>query len=137
MTATTAKRPKPRPLSPHLQIYRPQLTSTLSILHRMTGVALSLGLPLFVAWLVVIAMGAETYTKFQAWLGSPLVLVFLAGWSFCFFYHLANGVRHLLWDAGFFLALDKVYATGRIVIGVSVLLTLGAWAMIGRTLGWF
>ena len=88
------------PLSPHLQVYRPQITSVLSILHRATGVSLSLGLIVLVYWLLSLASGPETYAQVQTTLDSGLLKTFYAGWTFCFFYHLANGVRHLIWDLG-------------------------------------
>ena len=89
-----------RPLSPHLQVYRPQITSVLSILHRATGVALSLGLIVLVYWLLNLASGPQAYVQAQAMLGSALLKFCYAGWAFCFFYHLANGIRHLIWDLG-------------------------------------
>src|SRR5476649_2375079 len=89
-----------RPLSPHLQVYRPQLTSVLSIFHRMTGVALALGLPVFVAWLVVVASGQETYSTFISYLQTTIGQILLCGWTLAFFYHFCCGIRHLLWDAG-------------------------------------
>ena len=89
-----------RPLSPHLQVYRPQITSVLSILHRATGVALSLGLIVLVYWLLSLARGPSEYAQSQALLGNGLLKLCYAGWAFCFFYHLGNGIRHLIWDLG-------------------------------------
>ena len=84
-----------RPLSPHLQIYRWQVTNTLSIVHRATGVMLSLGLLVLVYWLVAIASGPEAFVNAQALYGAAWFKLPLAGWAFCFFFHLGNGIRHL------------------------------------------
>ncbi len=119
--------PRERPLSPHLQVYRPQLTSVLSILHRLTGVALAVGTILLVYWLAAAAAGPEAYATAQGILGSWIGLIALFGWSYALFYHLCNGIRHLVWDAGFGFELDRVYATGWIVVGGSVFLQLVAW----------
>lgn len=89
-----------RPLSPHLSIYRWPITMVLSILHRMTGVAMSIGLIVLVAWLMQAAAGPEAYLGFSAFMGSMVGKVLLVGWSFAFFFHAANGVRHLAWDTG-------------------------------------
>ena len=88
----------PRPLSPHLQVYKPQLTSTLSILHRATGIAMAVGFILFVIWLADMAVGPDAYAALLGWLDSTIGRVLLIGWSWAFFYHLANGIRHLVWD---------------------------------------
>lgn len=120
--------PTQRPLSPHLQIYRPQLTSMLSILHRATGLALSLGFLLFVYWLVAAAAGPQAYARAQGLLGSWFGLILLVGWSFAYFYHLANGVRHLVWDTGAWLTLPAVYRSGYAVVAIAFALTALGWA---------
>lgn len=132
-TATKAEAPKgrkPRPLSPHLQVYKPQLTSVLSIIHRMTGVALCGGVALFALWLAVLAGGPESYNDFvacaQSWPGQ----IILAGMSFAFFYHLSTGIRHLFWDAGMFLDIADVYKTGRLAIAAAVILTAVTWLKV-------
>lgn len=112
-----------RPLSPHLQIYRPQLTSVLSIAHRFTGIALSLGSIPLVMWLGAIAMGQGTYLTVSLWFSCPLGLTMLLGWSFCFYFHLANGIRHLFWDMGRGFELKDVYRSGWMVVGISFGLT--------------
>jgi len=117
----------PRPLSPHLQIYRWQLTSVLSILHRLAGLALSAGAILLVWWLGAAADGPEAYTGMQAFLGSWLGRILLFGWSLALFYHLCNGLRHLWWDTGRGLDLKSVYAGGWVVVAATVGLTLIAW----------
>jgi succinate dehydrogenase cytochrome b subunit len=116
-----------RPLSPHLQIYRWQLTSVLSILHRMTGIALSVGTLLLAWWLIAAATGPAAFDTAQGFIGSWFGRLLLLGWSWALFYHLANGIRHLAWDAGFGFELRTVYATGWAVVVLSILLTLIAW----------
>jgi succinate dehydrogenase / fumarate reductase cytochrome b subunit len=117
----------PRPLSPHLQVYRWQLTSVLSILHRCSGIALSAGAILLVWWLVAAAEGADAYAGVQAFLGSWLGLLMLFGWSLALFFHLCNGLRHLVWDSGHGLDLGSVYAGGWVVLGATAALTAIAW----------
>ena len=113
-----------RPLSPHLQVYRPQLTSMLSITHRLTGIALSFGSILLVIWAGALAMGPEAYYAISQWLTCPLGITLLMGWAFCFYFHLANGIRHLFWDWGWGYELGSVYRSGWIVVGLAVLLTI-------------
>jgi succinate dehydrogenase / fumarate reductase cytochrome b subunit len=116
-----------RPLSPHLQIYRPQLTSVLSILHRFTGLGLVLGAALLVAWLIAAAHGAAAFDVAQAiagaWYGRALLFL----WAFALFFHLCNGIRHLAWDAGLGFELKHVYLSGWTVVILSLLLTLGSF----------
>jgi succinate dehydrogenase / fumarate reductase, cytochrome b subunit len=117
-----------RPLSPHLQIYRWQLTSVMSILHRASGVALCAGGVLLVWWLVAAASGPEAYDAVQNFLGSWLGIVLLLGWSTALFYHLCNGIRHLVWDTGHALDLRSTHLGGWIVVGATAVLTAIAWA---------
>ncbi|HLF58249.1 MAG TPA: succinate dehydrogenase, cytochrome b556 subunit [Alphaproteobacteria bacterium] len=116
-----------RPLSPHLQIYRWQLTSVLSILHRMTGVFLSAGAVVLVWWLFAAAMGDAEFAVVQTLLASTVGKLFLLGWTFSLFYHLANGIRHLLWDTGFGFDIKTAYVTGWTVVAAAVALTAFAW----------
>jgi succinate dehydrogenase / fumarate reductase cytochrome b subunit len=113
-----------RPLSPHLQIYKPQLTSVLSISHRATGVALSVGALLLVWWLLAGALGAESYGRAQSFLGSWIGVLLMIGWTFSLFFHLCNGIRHLVWDTGHGLDLPTSYASGWMVVAASIVLTL-------------
>ena len=117
-----------RPLSPNIQIYRPQLTSVLPISHRITGVALSIGTPLLVAWLIAVAAGPHAYSVAlsltNSWLGFLLMLVR----TFSFFFHLCNGIRHLAWDAGYGFELHTIYASGWVVLAASTALTVIAWS---------
>lgn len=112
-----------RPLSPHIQIYKWQLTSVMSILHRMTGVFLCSLVFLCLAWLVSLK-DHESFQTFKALAHHPLSLVYLTGIVFSLFYHLSNGIRHLLWDAGWGLDLKTTYRSGWIVLGVSLGATL-------------
>lgn len=116
-----------RPLSPHLQIYRWQLTSVMSILHRITGVALAVGTLLLVYWLVATAAGPAAFATAHEFIGSILGRLLLFGWTVALFYHLANGIRHLLWDAGRGFELRTVYASGWTVVIVTAALSLIAW----------
>ena len=124
-----------RPLSPHLQIYRPQLTSVLSILHRLTGIALAVGTLLLVWWLAAAASGENAFADVQAVIGSWIGRLLLLGWSFALFFHLCNGIRHLFWDAGKGFALGTVYATGRAAVAAAVVLTAAAWIWGYATMG--
>jgi succinate dehydrogenase / fumarate reductase, cytochrome b subunit len=116
-----------RPLSPHLQIYRPQITSVLSILHRGTGVLLALGLLGLVAWFVALAAGAEAYETLQNFFSSVVGRLLLLGFSFSLFYHMSNGVRHLFWDCGYGFDVKTAERSGIAVVVMAVLLTGGAW----------
>ena len=118
-----------RPLSPGLQIYRPQLTSVLSFSHRITGIALSIGAVLLVVWLIAAAAGPQAYSTVQGFMRSWLGLVLLFGWTFSFFFHLCNGIRHLFWDAGYGFELRTIYASGWTVVAASTLLTVAAWVV--------
>ncbi len=118
-----------RPLSPHLQIYRPQLTSVLSITHRITGVVLSLGLALVVAWVLALAAGPASFEQVTGLLSATPVLILLLAWTVALFYHLLNGIRHLCWDAGWLLDLRGAYASGWTVVGLAFLLTAIAWGV--------
>ena len=113
-----------RPISPHLQVYRPQLTSVLSILHRITGVALAVGTILLVYWLIAAASGPEAFAGAEALIGSWLGRILLFGWTFALYVHLTTGIRHLVWDAGFGFELKTVYASGWTVVALAAVLTL-------------
>lgn len=117
-----------RPLSPHLMVYRPQITSMLSIIHRMTGVGLVVGSLVFVYWLTSAAYGPEVFGSTQAFLGSWFGILLLMGWSFALFYHLCNGIRHLAWDIGYGYDMSQVTASGIAVVVVSAALTGLTWA---------
>ena len=116
-----------RPLSPHLQVYRPQLTSVLSILHRLTGIALALGVVALVWWLIAVATGPDYYATVQAIIGSFIGRLALFGWTFALFYHLLNGIRHLGWDAGWGFEMPSATTTGWLVVIGSTVLSIVAW----------
>lgn len=116
-----------RPLSPHISIYRPQMTSVLSILHRITGVGLGLGALLLTFWVISAAAGPDAFATAQAFMGSWFGLLLLFGFTLALFYHLANGIRHLFWDAGFGFQLPQAYASGVAVLIAAVVLTAIAW----------
>tara|TARA_R110000868_G_scaffold6363_19_gene36223 strand:+ start:11087 stop:11482 length:396 start_codon:yes stop_codon:yes gene_type:complete len=126
-----------RPLSPHLQVYKPQLTSVLSILHRATGIALAVGTLLLVWWLVAAATGESAFADVQAFIGSWFGRILLFGWSYALFYHLCNGLRHLFWDAGKGLEIETAYTTGRIVVAASIVLTVAVWIWGYASMGTF
>lgn len=123
----TKKPAAARPLSPHLQIYRWQITMTMSILHRASGLALSLGSLVLAWWLIAAAVGGDYYDWVAGILGSPVGLVFLFGWSVAFFYHLGNGIRHLLWDAGWGFEIEAMYKTGWTVVAFVIVATAVTW----------
>jgi succinate dehydrogenase / fumarate reductase cytochrome b subunit len=118
-----------RPLSPHLQVYRPQFTTILSILHRMTGVALGLGALGLVAWLAALAAGPEAFGVAQAIARSWLGCLVLVGFTWALFYHLCNGIRHLFWDAGMGFELETARLSGYTTAAASFVLTALAWLM--------
>jgi len=119
-----------RPLSPHLSVYRWPITMTLSILHRGTGIAMSFGLVVLAAWLVAAAAGAADYARFTEQMSTLIGRLFLIGWSYAFFYHLANGIRHLVWDTGRGLEKHQANASAWFVLVLSVLLTVGLWVLL-------
>lgn len=118
-----------RPLSPHLQIYRWQWTMALSILHRATGVALSVGTLLLTWWLVAAAVGPSAFAKAQGFIGSGLGMLMLFGWTFALFYHMAAGIRHLVWDAGYGFDLQSAEKGAYIVVGAAAGLTVLTWVI--------
>lgn len=121
------KTPRPRPLSPHLQIYRLPLTAVTSILHRMTGVALSVGLLVFTWGLMALAYGPEAFAVFRDIAGSVIGKIILFGWSLAFFYHFCSGIRHLVMDTASFMDIKRAYVMAYAVYIGAIVLTLAAW----------
>lgn len=121
------QRSNKRPVSPNLQIYRPQLTSVLSFANRLTGIALSLALVVLVIWLIGAASGPAAFARIQGWLGSWLGLLLLFGMTFAFFLHLCGGIRHLIWDTVRGFELGQIYASGWLVVAASLALTAITW----------
>jgi succinate dehydrogenase / fumarate reductase, cytochrome b subunit len=121
-----------RPLSPHLQIYRWQIGNSLSILHRLTGIALALGLIALSYWLISLAAGEQSYGAAARCFSSPVGLSLLVGWTFAFWFHLLNGVRHLFWDVGLGYERMQRHASGWFVVLGAIGLTLGVWLTLWR-----
>ena len=113
-----------RPLSPHLQVYRPQITSILSITHRATGIALAGGAVLFSYWIMAATYGQDAFSTAQAVLGSWFGQFVLWGMTFSLFYHLGNGIRHLAWDVGWGYELDKMRISGWLTVIFAVAMTV-------------
>lgn len=124
-----------RPMSPHMQVYRPQLTSVLSILHRITGVALIPGFLLLIYWLVAAASGPQAFARAQGILASLPGQVILFGFTFIMSYHLFNGIRHLFWDVGMGLEIRATYRSGYLVLWATAVLTLMIWGVAYMTGG--
>ena len=124
---------KKRPLAPHLQVYKPQLTSVMSITHRATGYALAIGTIVLTWMLLAVAIGPEAYAVFLSFAGSSVGEFLLYGWSLALFYHLCNGVRHLLWDMGYLFKIENAYKAGYVVLVLTVMLTIFFWWSIGNT----
>ena len=118
-----------RPLSPFMfpVWYRFQITSALSILHRLTGIALVVGSILLAWWLIAVAAGGELFAATHAFIASPIGVLLLFLWSVAFFYHLCSGIRHLAWDAGYGFEIRDAHRNGYAVIVATVLLTLITW----------
>jgi succinate dehydrogenase / fumarate reductase cytochrome b subunit len=118
------------PLSPHLSIYRWPITMTLSILHRVTGVAMSVGLIVLCAWLISAAAGAADYERVVSLLSTMIGKLMLIGFSFAFFFHLANGVRHLVWDVGYGFEKHQVNASAWFVLLLAGGMTAAFWMLL-------
>jgi succinate dehydrogenase / fumarate reductase cytochrome b subunit len=118
-----------RPLSPHLQIYRWQIGNTLSILHRLTGIALAGGLLALAYWLVSLAGDQPGYAAAERFFASFAGRASMVGWTFAFFYHLLNGVRHLFWDIGYGFGRQQRHASGWVVTVGAVALTACVWTL--------
>ncbi|MGX9981585.1 succinate dehydrogenase, cytochrome b556 subunit [Methylobacterium fujisawaense] len=116
-----------RPRSPNIQIYRPQLTSVLSIANRISGIALGLGAVGLVAWLAAAASGPRAFAVAQSAAGSWIGQATLLGLTYALFLHLCGGIRHLVWDTVHGLDLRAIYLGGWTVVASSVVLTLAAW----------
>jgi len=112
-----------RPLSPHLGVYKFTYTMTLSILHRITGVASSVGFLVFAWWLMALASGPNSYETAMRYLSSPLGKLLLVGFTFSFVYHFCNGIRHMVWDTGRGLERAQARRSGWFVIVAALVLT--------------
>lgn len=112
-----------RPLSPHLQVYRWGVTMWLSSLHRITGLLLSAGALALAIWLIALASGSSAYEGVREAYASGWFKVLLVGWTFCFFLHLCNGVRHLVWDTGAGFEKPQIRTGAWIVVVIAVVAT--------------
>jgi succinate dehydrogenase / fumarate reductase cytochrome b subunit len=120
-----------RPLSPHLQIYKLELPMMLSGLHRITGIALSVGTILLVAWISSAVHSAEAFASMNRFLGGFIGQFVLFGWTFSLVYHSVSGVRHLIWDTGRLLEVGQINSSSKIVLAITIVLTLLAWILGG------
>ena len=118
-----------RPLSPHLQIYRPMLTMTMSIMHRMTGAALYFGTLLLVWWLVALASGPEYFAYVQDIAGSFIGRLVLFGYTWALVHHAFGGLRHFVWDTGGGFELGTVEWMARLSLAGAIIITLIIWAI--------
>jgi succinate dehydrogenase / fumarate reductase cytochrome b subunit len=116
-----------RPLSPHVQIYRRQLTMVLSISHRITGVILCGGALLLAVWLISLASSEQSFASVSAIVGSIPGQLILIAFTLVLFFHLCNGIRHLFWDVGYGFEKGTAHASGKMVLIASVVLTLIIW----------
>lgn len=119
-----------RPLSPHLSVYKPEWTMVLSIAHRITGVGLALGAALVAWWLLAAATSPEYFAMVDGFLTSWLGGLVLLGSTFALWYHFANGIRHLMWDAGYGLELQQAERSGKLAVAAAVVLTVLTLAAI-------
>lgn len=119
-----------RPLSPHLQVYRLPLSGKMSIMHRITGVGLSAGALLLVWFLVAAATSDGAFATVSWFIGSPIGLLLLFGWTAALWYHFCNGLRHLRWDFGKGFELPQVAASNTAVLGATVVLTILTWIVV-------
>lgn len=116
-----------RPLSPHLQVYKLPMTALMSISHRATGIILAVGCLLISCFLVAAASSQLCYDKLMLYAMTPYGTAFLFAWSFALYYHLCNGIRHLIWDTVHLLDQKKAIAAGWIVLLATAALTAGTW----------
>ena len=124
--------PMNRPISPFMfpNWYRFQITSALSIFHRFTGIALAVGSILLTWWLISVAASGHIFEATHAFMVSPIGILLLIGWSIAFFFHLCNGVRHLVWDTGYGFELHQAHRSGYIVLAITVVLTVLTWLFV-------
>jgi succinate dehydrogenase cytochrome b subunit len=121
-----------RPLSPSMfpVWYRFQLGSLLSILHRLTGIALTVGSILLTWWLIAVAAGGRLFAATHVFIASPIGMLLLFLWSAAFFYHLCSGIRHLAWDAGYGFEIRDANRNGYAALAATVLLTIITWSYV-------
>lgn len=118
-----------RPLSPHLTWYKPQITTVLSILHRLSGLALAVGSIALAWWVVAVAAGGGLYDTTILVYTSIIGQIFLFGWTVALSFHLANGIRHLFWDAGYGFEMTTANRSGIAVLVMTAVLTVIVWVI--------
>ena len=116
-----------RPLSPHLQIYRPMLTMMMSIAHRITGAGLYVGALLVAWWLIALASGPAAYADFTWFAGSIIGQLVLFGFTWALIHHMFGGIRHFIWDTGRGFGLDTIEVMARATLIGSLSLTVVVW----------
>jgi succinate dehydrogenase / fumarate reductase cytochrome b subunit len=126
---TETRTVRPRPLSPHLQIYKPLITWVPSITHRLTGIGLGAGMLLVTAWLVALATGPRAFAAMHGFLASWIGILLLVGFTWALMFHLLNGIRHLAWDVGYGFEVDTARITGWTVVIGSFVLTVLVWVL--------
>ena len=124
-----------RPLSPHLSAYKGQISSVVSVMQRITGGGLAVGLGFFVYWLAAAAYGPESYATAQWFLTTWFGYLCLFGFSVCIYFHLCNGIRHLIWDIGFGFEIHQVVIGGIAVLAGTAVLTVITWWVVLVKLG--
>lgn len=133
---TPERRTRQRPLSPHLQIYRPQINMVMSVLHRITGAALYVGSVLLAIWLFAAATGPEWFDYVNAWFGTWIGMLILVGYSWALIHHALGGLRHFVWDTGAGLDIGSVDLLSWGTIVLSLVLTAALWLYVGFARGW-
>ena len=129
MAEADATRLKNRPLSPHLQIYKPMLTMMMSIVHRITGAALYFGMLLLVWWLVAAAAGPNAYASVQWFMETLFGRLILLGYTWALIHHMLGGIRHLIWDQGYgFGPAEREWLTAATLVG-SIAFTIVLWVV--------
>ena len=131
----TGRGPADRPMSPHLQVWRWHVTMATSIFHRGSGIALYVGLLVLAGWVLALAGGGAAYETYMGLLGSPIGLLVLFGLTVAFLYHLANGVRHLFWDAGKGFEPKTADMTGWAAIAFGVVAAVLIWLIAFTRMG--
>lgn len=125
--------PRERPLSPHLQVWRWHVTMLTSILHRASGVALYAGAIILAGWALSLASGPEAYVEYMALLSSLVGQIVLFGLTLAVFYHLFNGIRHLVWDVGMGLDVKTANNSAYVVFALTVVASIALWAAAAQT----
>jgi succinate dehydrogenase / fumarate reductase cytochrome b subunit len=134
--ASSERVARARPLSPHLQIYRPQINMVMSVFHRLTGCALYFGALLIAWWLIAAATGPDYFAFVNGLLSTWVGIIVIIGYTWALIHHMLGGLRHFLWDTGTGLDIASVDLLSWGTIGLSLLLTVGLWLYIAFERGW-